>query len=197
MRIASLSLLLCLVSLNVFCQSKINTGLQNKIKLMFKEDQKWRIESQKLSDGKHSAYNEATVNRNWEKSDSLNMIKAKSIIKRYGFPGFDLVGEGSSGQFWAIIQHCDNDIKFQQRVLVLLDKQVQAHNALGENYALLKDRVLINTGKKQLYGTQVKYNPATKTAKPLPTEDSTNVDKRRKSVGLQPLNDYLKVFDRN
>jgi hypothetical protein len=164
---------------------------------MFTEDQKWRIESQNLNYGKSSAYQETTIDRNMTITDSLNMIKAKAVVTKYGFPGFDLVGEEQSNDFWAIIQHCDNDVKFQQQALKLLSKQVQLHNASGANYALLQDRVLINTGRKQLYGTQVLYNPKTKSAKPLPIEDSLNVDNRRKAVGLSSLNEYLKLFDRN
>jgi hypothetical protein len=189
-------LILLFVYLNAPCQSKINANLQNQIKAMFKEDQKWRIESENLNSGKKSAYAEAVINRNMAIADSMNMIKAKLIISKYGFPGFDLVGDFSD-DFWAIVQHCDDDVQFQQQVLNLLSKQVLIHNASGEKYALLQDRVLVNTGKKQLYGTQVRYNPKTKSAKPLPIADSTNVDNRRKAVGLSPLKDYLKLFDRN
>jgi hypothetical protein len=196
MKSFSTFLILMFVALNALCQSKIDTGLQNQIKAMFKGDQKWRIESENLNSGKKSAYAEPVINRNMTITDSVNMIKAKSIIAKYGFPGFDLVGEYSN-DFWAIVQHCDDDVQFQQQVLKLLIKQVIKHNASGENYALLQDRVLVNTGKKQLYGTQVRYNTKTKSAKPLPISDSTNVDNRRKAVGLSPLNEYLKLFDRN
>lgn len=189
-------LVLCLFGVHAQCQSRINTLLQQRIMAMFKEDQKWRKESDNLYNGKKSAYDQGMVDRKMAETDSLNRIEAKVIIAKFGYPGYDLVGEYSN-DFWAIVQHCDADIKFQQRVLLLLEEQVKLRNASGENYALLKDRVLISTGKKQLYGTQVRYNPATKTAKPLPTEDSSHVDLRRKAVGLSPLNEYLKVFDRN
>jgi hypothetical protein len=186
----------CLISITVLCQSKIDTVLQKRIMSMFKEDQKWRIESQNIYNGKKSKYDEGTINRNMAKTDSLNLMEAKSIISAHGFPGYNLVGEFSNN-FWAIVQHCDDDVKFQKQVLLLLKRQVELKNASAENYALLQDRVLISTGKKQLYGTQVRYNPKTKTAKPFPVEDSTHVDERRKAVGLAPLAEYLKVFDRN
>jgi hypothetical protein len=186
----------CLISITALCQSKIDTVLQKRIMSMFKEDQKWRIESQNIYNGKKSKYDEGTVNRNMAKTDSLNLMEAKSIISAHGFPGYNLVGEFSNN-FWAIVQHCDDDVKFQKQVLLLLKRQVELKNASAENYALLQDRVLISTGKKQLYGTQVRYNPKTKTAKPFPVEDSTHVDERRKAVGLAPLAKYLKVFDRN
>src|SRR5579864_6739183 len=103
---------LLFASFNVLCQSKIDTQLQKDIKSMFTEDQKWRIESQNLNYGKSSAYQETTIDRNMTITDSLNMIKAKAVVTKYGFPGFDLVGEEQSNDFWAIIQHCDNDVKF-------------------------------------------------------------------------------------
>lgn len=197
MKNLSIILTLLLSSFNTFAQTKLNPQLQKEIAAMFKEDQKWRKESDKIMKGEKSAYSEAAIDKNWAKADALNQKKAKVIINKYGFPGFDLVGEDGSNNFWAIVQHCDDDVKFQERVLFLLDKQVKRHNASASNYALLKDRVLINTSKKQLYGTQVRYNPATKTAKPLPIADSANVDVRRKAVGLSTLNEYLKLFDRN
>jgi hypothetical protein len=189
-------LVFCLFGIHAQCQSKVNTVLQHRIMAMFNADQKWRKEADNLYNGKKSAYDQGTVDRKMTETDRLNMIEAKAIIAKFGYPGYNLVGDYSDN-FWAIVQHCDADIKFQQRVLPLLEKQVKLKNASGEKYALLQDRVLISTGKKQLYGTQVRYNPATKTAKPLPTEDSIHVDIRRKAVGLSPLNEYLKVFDRN
>jgi hypothetical protein len=197
MKLVTLGIALCLVHIIAAGQTKTTSVLQKQIAIMFKEDQKWRIESQNLYNSKKSEFDEATVNRKMKETDSLNMIQAKVILKKFGFPGYDLVGEGFSNNFWAIVQHCDGDLNFQQQALLLLGKQVKKKNASPRNYALLQDRVLISTGKKQLYGTQVRYNPQTKTAKPFPTQDSARVDIRRKAVGLEPLNEYLKIFDRN
>lgn len=148
-------------------QQGINTALQKNILTMFKADQKWRIESNKINNGKKSGYSEDAINRNMEITDSLNMISAKSIIDRYGFPGYDLVGEDGSGAFWAIIQHGDDDTAFQQRVLKLMAAQVAKHNANAQNYALLQDRVLVNTHHKQIYGTQITFDA--KTHQPNPS----------------------------
>ncbi|WP_432711691.1 hypothetical protein [Pedobacter sp.] len=69
------------------------------------EDQKWRKESDNIENGITSAYDKATVDYNWRKTDSLNLIEAKSIIKQYGYLGYDLVGESGSNIFWTIVQH--------------------------------------------------------------------------------------------
>ena len=189
--------LACLmISTAAFCQSKIDSLLRKKIISMFREDQKWRIESDNVQNGKKSEYEEATINRNMGKTDSLNMIQAKIIINKYGFPGNSLVGADGSNGFWAIVQHSDDDPMFQQKVLKLMRKEVKLKNASGENFALLQDRVLINQGHKQLYGTQLRRDLKTHQVKPLPTRDSLNVDSRRKAVGLPPLKEYLKLFNR-
>lgn len=189
--------LFILLSFGAFCKSRIDSTLQKKIITLFKEDQKWRIESVNLQNGKSSLFDEATINRNMAKTDHSNMIKAKLIIKKYGFPGYSLVGIEGSDAFWAIVQHCDDDLVFQEQVLSLMSKEVKKHNATGEKLALLQDRVLVSQGHKQLYGTQVRLDLKTHRAKPFPTQDSLNVDARRKAIGLSPLKDYLKLFERH
>lgn len=179
----------------VFGQSTVGTTLLRKIMVMFKADQKWRIEADNLENGKKSTFDTATINRNMFKTDSLNQVAAKSIITNYGFPGYALVGEDGSNGFWAIVQHCDNDVVFQQKALALMAVEVKKHNASGENFALLQDRVLVNTGHKQVYGTQVRMDLKTHQAHPFPIQDSLHVDERRKAVGLMPLQDYLKLFE--
>ncbi len=192
--------LFCLIgtiSLNAFCKAKIDSALYNKLKGMFKEDQKWRKEYYKLNKHEQSDYDEATIQKNWAKTDSLNLIEVKQIFHQHGYPGFSLVGEGGSKWFWAIVQHCDDDIKFQKEVLVQMAKEVKRKNASGEDYAYLEDRVLVNGKHKQLYGTQTRYNNETHKRTPFPIQDSLKVDLRRKAVGLSSLKDYLKEIDGN
>jgi hypothetical protein len=175
----------------VFAQAKIDSALYKKLSAMFKEDQKWRIESAKLYNHQKTDYSRETIDRNWQTADSLNEAEAKKIIAKYGYPGYSLVGESGSSKFWAIIQHCDDDIAFQQKVLLLMKIQVTRKNASGENYAYLTDRVLVNQGKKQLYGTQGTNSPKTKKWSPLPISDPANVEARRKAMGLMPLKQYI------
>ncbi|MBB2147547.1 hypothetical protein [Pedobacter gandavensis] len=90
---------------------------------MFREDQKWRV-AYRNTKGK-SEYTEEVINKNWTTTDSLNMAEAKRIINKHGYPGYALVGERGSGRFWAIIQHCDDDLAFQEKVLKLMKVAVQ------------------------------------------------------------------------
>lgn len=185
-------LLLCVC--NAFSM-QIDSTLQKKILAMYKEDQKWRKELIKLQKGDSVPFDEDTINKKIDQVDSLNILAAKDIIKRHGFPGNSLVGESGSSAFWAIVQHCDSDPSFQKNVLQLMKVQVDNHNASGEDYAFLQDRVLVNQGQKQLYGTQVRIDLKTHRAKAMPIQDSLNVNKRRKTIGLQPLKVYLSTFE--
>ena len=117
-----------------------------------------------------------------------------AIFARYGYPGYDLVGEKGSNNFWLMVQHCDQDVAFQQRVLTAMQVQVQRHNADPKNFAYLTDRVAINTGHKQIYGTQLTYNTDSCQAIPKPLEDSLRVDERRKAIGLEPIETYLNML---
>lgn len=171
-----------------------NPALIQKIDSMFRDDQFWRKEYAKLQKKEPSRYDEETINRKWAEADSVNEIKAKAIIAQYGYPGYSLVGE-KSDKFWAIVQHCDDDIAFQEKVLALMKREIAKNNAGKENYALLTDRVLVNKHQKQIYGTQVRTDPATRKTTPLPLKYPKKVDALRKKMGMEPLKDYLKLFN--
>ncbi len=174
--------------------AKHDTLLIQKIDSMFKDDQFWRKEDAKLAKKQPSAYSEETIQQKWAEADSINQIKAKAIIKKYGYPGFSLVGEWST-DFWAIVDHCDDDIAFQDHVLALMKIEVAKNNAGKEEYALLTDRVLVNKKQKQIYGTQVRTNPKTHKATPFPLKYPKQVNALRKKMGMEPLEVYLKRFE--
>jgi hypothetical protein len=118
-------------------------------------------------------------------------IRLDEILQESGYPGFDLVGETGENSFFLMVQHSDFDPEFQNEVLKLLKVEVENKNASGRHFGLLTDRVQLNTGEKQVYGTQTTYIKATGQAIPEPLEDSLNVNKRRKEVGLEPIEEYL------
>lgn len=117
--------------------------------------------------------------------------RAKEILDSNGFVGHDLVGKEGSFNFWLIIQHSDHNPRFQNEFLEKMKIQVNKKNADSRNYALLFDRVKLNTGQAQIYGTQVRYNRHTGQAYSKKLIDSINVNNRRKSVGLEPIEVYL------
>jgi hypothetical protein len=170
---------------------KQNAALIKQIDSMFKDDQFWRKEFVKVQRKEKSAYSDETIQSKCTETDSINELKAKAIIKKYGYPGYNLVGE-SSNDFWAIIQHCDDDVPFQEHVLALMKKEIAKNNASKRNYAYLVDRILINKNQKQIYGTQLSRDNKTGKVSPFPLKYPKSVDKLRKQMGLEPLADYIK-----
>ena len=117
----------------------------------------------------------------------------EKIVKQYGYPGFRQVGEKSSNNFWLLVQHADEHLDFQRRVLSLMLPEVKRKNASPANYAYLTDRIAINTGQPEEYGTQVKYEgPGLGKVVPVSLRDPKNVNKRRAAIGMEPLESYLK-----
>ena len=173
---------------------KKNTALINQIDTMFKYDQFWRKEYLKVQRKEKSAYSDETIQRKWDETDRANEIKAKKIIGKFGYPGYNLVGE-TSDDFWAIVQHCDDDVPFQEHVLALMEKEINKNNASKRNYAYLMDRVLVNKNQKQIYGTQLSRDDKTGKFSPFPLKYPQAIDKLRKQMDLEPLADYVKNFE--
>jgi hypothetical protein len=100
--------------------------------------------------------------KEWESfKDSVfttNQKRIGEIFKEYGFPGYDLVGKGGSSNFWLITQHSDHNPEFQQEILGEMKIEVDKKNTDPTDYAMLVDRGKINTGEKQIYGSQVSFN---------------------------------------
>ncbi len=72
-----------------------------------------------------------------------------------------------------------------------MEIQIKLNKASKVDYAYLKDRILINQSQQQIYGTQCRLNGKTYRWELLPLKDPSNVNAFRKSMGLEPLADYL------
>ncbi len=121
--------------------------------------------------------------------------RLKDVFDTHGFVGVDLAGQTGSRDFWLMVQHADHDPGFQKEVLEKMKLEVDKKNADSSIYGLLVDRVQINTGQAQVYGTQVDYKMNPCRAFPKNLADSVNVNKRRQEIGLQPLEEYLNFME--
>ncbi|MDO7847842.1 hypothetical protein Q5H92_15860 [Hymenobacter sp. M29] len=119
----------------------------------------------------------------------------EKIVRRYGYPGIRQVGKTSANNFWLLVQHADAYPTFQQQVLKLMLPEVKRKNADSSNYAYLTDRVAINTGQPEEYGTQVEYKgPGLGQAVPKSLRDPARVNQRRAAIGMEPLENYLRMM---
>jgi hypothetical protein len=128
--------------------------------------------------------------------DANNTARIKAIIKQYGWPGPKLIGRDGADAFFTLAQHADP--AFQKKVLPLVKTAYRRGILTGQNYALFTDRVLVESGKPQIYGTAAKPIDQWNGREPVfqPIEDEANVDKRRAEVGLMPLSEYREFIKR-
>tara|TARA_R110002072_G_scaffold42064_7_gene117695 strand:+ start:17206 stop:17898 length:693 start_codon:yes stop_codon:yes gene_type:complete len=122
---------------------------------------------------------------------SVRGQRCKAIFEEIGFPDYEMVGQEASDGFWVIVQHNDTDPVFQERVAKAMRGPVERGAADGSKLAYLTDRVLINTDRPQMYGTQLTYIHEQARAIPKELGDPAGVDARRAAVGLEPLSVYM------
>jgi len=127
------------------------------------------------------------------KQDSINLIKIERILDEHGWLGSKFIGENGNLTLFLVIQH--SNLKTQEKYLPMLREAVKKGNALPNQLALLEDRVLIGNGEKQIYGSQLQYSKDEQNYIVSPMIDPENVDRRRASMGLEPMSEYLKFWN--
>lgn len=130
--------------------------------------------------------------------DEMNRNRLKEIFQEFGFPKSKLIGRDAMQGIFFIIQHSDGDKEWQKSQLLNIEKAVENGDMDGQKYAYLYDRIKVNSGEKQLYGTQfAKVDPIDKTVVLADTENIENLDNRRMKVGMMPIKMYKEYMLKN
>jgi hypothetical protein len=156
---------------------------------IYQEDQNLRMQIEDIQ--KKSGYDSEEMREHWKKimtADSINLIKVRKILDERGWLGDSIIGEQGNQTLFLVIQH--SDLKTQEQYLPMMREAVKDGNADPGSLALLEDRVALQQGKRQTYGSQIGQNDNGEYYV-MPLEDPDNVDKRRAEVGLEPLQNYL------
>jgi hypothetical protein len=122
--------------------------------------------------------------------DNQNFL-ANEVLAN-GWPPTSTIGKPSGDDVWLMVQHCDQAPDFQLKSLQAMRPLLDKGEVSRSNYAYLYDRVRVNAGQKQRYGSQFTCVDGKWAPKPL--EDPDNVDALRKDMDLEPLADYAKKF---
>lgn len=130
------------------------------------------------------------VNKKMKLIDNESAIIVSKIIDKYGWLGNDKIGTEANQTLFLGIQHIDDTI-VQNKYLPVLKEAVKNGDAEPWHFAFLTDRILMNQGEKQIYGTQTIISKDPKLSYVVPLQNPEKVDELRKEIGLDPLNDYL------
>ena len=126
--------------------------------------------------------------------DIQNARRMKFIVKKYGWPIISEFGEHTAHDAWLLVQHMDADVQFQENILSRMTELLPKGECIKADYALLYDRVQVNTGKAQLYGSQGQCVGHDHLWRPKPISNPETVDQRRAEMGLEPMAEYEQVF---
>lgn len=125
-----------------------------------------------------------------DEMDREHSPELEAIYAQHGVPTYALVGAQAAGSFVTMIQHQSAD--FRRRVLPKLKANVAAGQADTSNYALVLDRSLSESGKKQVYGQNLICDGQHAESQIGTIEDAKHVDQRRAKIGLWRLDIYAR-----
>ena len=115
-----------------------------------------------------------------------------SIIKQYGWPTRDLVGdEGARSAFFLLRNSANTDL--QRDLLPVIIAGVKKGEISKASFAAYIDRLRVSAGLKQIFGTQATI--LNNFLVLFPISDETHVDARRRQFELSPLKEYLRGLE--
>ena len=123
-----------------------------------------------------------------EKNHAENEVKLFTLIDTYGWPTASSVSEYAAAGAALIINHATHEVR--AKYFPMLEEAFKKGEAQPLRYAKMYDRLLVEQGKEQRFGTQWQFEDSKRV--PYPIEKPEFVDKRRAEIGLGPLSEYLK-----
>jgi hypothetical protein len=174
--------------------TNLNEDLRSELMEILKMDQDFRIALDTLEN--MYDWESDAVQNTWKQihyNDSVNLIRVEEIIEEHGWPTRSLVGEEFVDVPFLVLQHC-GDVEKMEKYLPLIKEAVQREDLEKQSFALFIDRIRMFKGEEQIYGTQLAYNNETGELELYPVEDETNLNKRRKEMGMGTIEAYMKHY---
>jgi hypothetical protein len=124
--------------------------------------------------------------------DTSNLESVKQILDKCGMPTLVTAGKKGMTAIWLVIQHTDGETR--KSYFPMLLEASKKGDLERQDIALMQDRMLMDAGKPQLYGSQVIMKNGVN-YELYELKDHKTVDQRRAIMGMGPLADYLNHFN--
>ena len=126
-----------------------------------------------------------------EETDSANQASVSNILDTYGWPTG--LSDAANKAIFLVIDH--SDLKTMNKYIGLFRDAVEKGYIQMNDLVTMEDRMLMNEGKPQKYGTQAYslVEDGNTVTYIWPVEDPDKLDALRKSVGLIPIGAYLEI----
>ena len=116
-----------------------------------------------------------------------NAARLRELIAEHGWPVEDIAGEDGAKAAWFIVQHSIGEPEFQRSILNVLREYAAAARVPAWHAAYLEDRIAMQEGRPQRFGTQWLDSPDDGRIRPWKLADQDHVNELRASVGLPAL----------
>lgn len=125
-------------------------------------------------------------------TDKENQQIIVSTLENCGFPTIEKHGFKSVEAVFLVIQHAGKGLR--EKYFPLIKASADQGDLIWSTVALMEDRMIMDRGEKQKYGSQVQMLNRSEVWTLYPIQDPENVNERRAEIGLEPLEDYLLNF---
>lgn len=120
-------------------------------------------------------------------TDAQSTRLMRDLLERYDWIDSRRFGTRVGSHAWILVQHADRHPDFQALALERMEAYLGEGGVRLRDYAYLYDRVAVNTGRLQRYGTQPEAECDEAGGLALrPVEDLEGLDARRAQMGLGP-----------
>jgi hypothetical protein len=175
-------------------------AIQNEITVLWMEDQLARttyVQTQTSSktDARHLAHLFATADT--LAIDDKSSRYLRELLSEVEWIDIHRFTRPVSQHAWTLVQHSDDHVDLQRLALSRMEPYLETGGVLKWNYAYLWDRVAVNSAQLQRYGTQPDWASCKDGALALmPMEDHDNVDERRSTMQMGPVQRDLEQMSR-
>ena len=191
------SILLLILLFSISAKAQDYTAIQQKLQSLYETDQRYRIILDSLVTKEKLEWNDPQIQK-WipiaQQQDSINLAETRLLLDKYGWLGIDKIGKKANETLFLIIQHADNTTILQY--FPLLVQSYEMGQTPAKYYAMMLDRILSDSGRPQVFGTQMQMKKVDGKFIPFPIQNEKEVEQRRKKVGLEPLAIYLQSINK-
>lgn len=180
--------------LNCKAQSS-SSSLKKELFNIYKSDQLYRAEMAKV---KPTDIKIVELVNKQDSIDALNVKRVVEVLDSMGYPKRLEYGDSAGLATFFVIQHAN--IKYQEKYLPRFEQAAKDREIEWKNVVYMIDRVRLEKGQKQLYGTQIQPVKDSVTgylidkAVIAPIEDEENVNERRAKVELGTIEQEAREF---
>lgn len=132
----------------------------------------------------------------WEPVEAMDdrlLAELLTMVPPEGWFRKSVYGQQAAGAAFLIIQH--SDLEQWRRFVPVLEPLVAQGEVDGEEYGLMYDRLAVNEGRPQRYGTQMICKAGRFVIDRDNLEDPVNADERRRAMGFSwTLAEYEQLF---